>query len=68
MYPTSDAFEHAEQDNILAPPANELADDSASGVVSDGPVVHVPAAMSRIQFTSLCRVAVVPDIVRGSQT
>ena len=68
IYPTSLAFEQGEQDNILAPPAQELADDSASGVVSEGPGVQVPAEMFRIQFTSLWRVAVVPERMRGSQT
>ena len=67
IYPTSLAFEQAEQLRILAPPAQAFADDSASGVVSEGPVAHVPAEISRIQFTSLCRVAVVPGRVRGSQ-
>ena len=67
IYPISLAFEQLEQVNILAPPAQELVDDSASGVVSEGPVVHVPAAMLKIQFTSLWSVAVVPEMVRGSQ-
>ena len=62
-----------------------LLEDSASGVVSEGPVLQVPAEIERIQFTSLLftlsahlldqttgkqltSVAVVPDIVSGSQT
>ena len=68
IYPTSLAFEHAEHESILAPPVKELVDDSASGVVSEGPAVQVPAETLRIQFTSLWSVAVVPEMVRGSQT
>ena len=52
MYPTDSEPEHPEQDRIIAPPERILLEDSASGVVSLGPVVHVPADMSRIQFTS----------------
>jgi hypothetical protein len=32
-----------------------------------GPAFQAPPAMLRIQFTSLCKVAVVPEMVRGSQ-
>jgi hypothetical protein len=53
IYPISLEFEQLEQVKILAPPAQELADDSASGVVSEGPVAHVPAATLSIQLTSL---------------
>jgi hypothetical protein len=53
IYPMSEVLEHAEQVKILAPPPQELVDDSASGVVSEGPVVQVPAAILRIQLTSL---------------
>ena len=35
--------------------------DSASGAVSEGPVVQVPADGLRIQFTSLCYLDCQPD-------
>jgi hypothetical protein len=68
IYPTSVVFEHPEQERSLAPPPNVVPEASASGVVSLGPADHVPAAILRVQFTSLVKVAVVPDIVNGSQT
>ena len=54
MYPTDFEPEQPEQDRMTAPFARTLVLASASGVVSLGPVVHVPQAISRIQFTSLC--------------
>ncbi len=52
MYPTDSEPEHPEQEMIFAPPERVLVDDSASLIVSLGPVVHLPAETSRIQFTS----------------
>ena len=54
MYPTDSEPEQPEQDRIMAPLARILEEDSASGVVSLGPPLQVPAEMERIQFTSLC--------------
>lgn len=67
IYPIVDELEHEEQVRTLAPPPQELVEDSAWGVVSEGPAVQAPAARLRIQFTWLLRVAFVPEIVRGSQ-
>lgn len=53
IYPTSVALEQPEQERSLAPPERICGEASASGVVSEGPVVQVPATMLRIQFTSL---------------
>jgi hypothetical protein len=39
--------------------------DSASGAVSEGPVVQVPADVLRIQFTSLCYLDCQPDLKVG---
>ena len=54
MYPTDSEPEQPEQAWTTAPLARMLEDDSASGVVSEGPTLQVPAEMERIQFTSLC--------------
>jgi hypothetical protein len=52
IYPTDSDPEHPEQDITFAPPVSTLLDDSASGVVSVGPVAQVLADTSRIQFTA----------------
>lgn len=44
-----------------------LVASSASKELYVGPAFQVPPAMSRIQFTSLCKVAVVPEMVRRIQ-
>ena len=54
IYPTDLEPEQPEQDCTLAPLATTFEEDSASGVVSEGPALQVPLLMERIQFTSLC--------------
>jgi hypothetical protein len=53
MYPTESLPEHPEHEMIFAPDARALVLDSASGVVSDGAALQVPAAAFMIQFTRL---------------
>jgi hypothetical protein len=51
MYPTELLPEHPEHAMIFAPDARAFVLASASGVVSDGAVLQVPAAAFMIQFT-----------------
>jgi hypothetical protein len=52
---------------VFAPFEIMLVAYSASKELSVGPAFQLPPVMLRIYFTSLCKVAVVPEMVRGSQ-
>lgn len=51
IYHTESLPEHPEHARMVAPDARALVLDSASGVVSDGATLHVPAEAFMIQFT-----------------